>query len=120
MKKGDEFLTEEEREWSVKDVNEKIQEAEKSDNYEDKTHKALYLRQLNLIKRIKQVQERKELEDKIRQKLGVKYVSGKFYPEDVAKVLGVNKRQAMVLEKKAIAKLKSPKLGKRLRNVFYE
>ena len=119
MKKGDEYLTPEQRGWDAKRTKAEIEKVQ-NDGSLDNEYKAMKLKELRLVLKIKHLQDRMELEDKIRDTLGIKLVAGKFYPPEVAKVIGTTERQAVVIEKKALAKLKSPKLGRQLRKAQYE
>jgi len=117
-RKGDEYLTKEQINMSTEDIKKEIEKVEKSDLPDEL--KLMKIKELKLVLRIKIIQDRMDLEEKSRKTLNIKRVSGKFYPDDVAKVIGTTKRQAEVIEKKALAKLKSPRLGKQLREVLYE
>ncbi len=110
------MLTKEEELLSKEDVRGKIELLENSGDRSEYT--TVRIKELRLILKYKIVQERLSLENKIRRTLKTERVSGNYQIEDVAKVLGINKRQAMELENKVLSKLKSPTYGKKLRTVL--
>jgi hypothetical protein len=118
MKKGDEYLAPEQRKWSIATVQEKMEKIENDESI-PRDLKAIKLKELRLVKKIKLIQDRMELEDKVREVLKQDRVGGNYQPDQVAKVIGTTERQAVVIERKALAKLKSPKLGRKIRGAMY-
>jgi len=120
MKKGNEYLTKEQIPWSIKETKDQIEKLTNlSDQKISRPLRAIKLKELRLVLKIKLIQDRMLLEDKVRKTLDMKRIGGKFYPEQVCKVIGTTERQAVVIEKKALAKLKSPNLGRKLRSANF-
>jgi len=118
-KQGDEYLTPLQREWTIQETKRQLELVENHPT-ESKDWKAMKSKELRLVLKIKMIQDRMLLEDKVRKVLKQDRVGGNYYPDQVAEVIGTTERQAVVIERKALAKLKSPKLGRALRGAQYE
>lgn len=119
MIKGNEYLTPLQREWSIEETKRQMTLVENHPT-ETREWKAQKAKELRLVLKVKYIQDRMELEDKVRKTLKQTRVGGNYYPDQVCQVIGTTERQAVVIERKALAKLKSPRLGKQLRGTQYE
>jgi len=120
MIKGDEFLTEGQRSWTMARVRKEIEKVENLHGQSiSRPLRAMKLKELRLVLKVKLLQDRMLLEDKVRKVLKQDKVGGNYQPHQVALVIGETERQAVVIERKALAKLKSPTLGKRIRGAMY-
>jgi SPX domain protein involved in polyphosphate accumulation len=116
---GNEYLTPLQRDWSIEMTKKQIELVENHPT-ETRQWKGLKSKELRLVLKIKLLQDRMLLEDKVRKVLKQERVGGNYQPDQVAKVIGCTERQAVVIERKALAKLKSPKLGRQIRRAVYE
>lgn len=119
MINGNEYLTPLQRKWTIDETKRQIQLVENHPT-ETREWKGIKTKELRLVLKIKYLQDRMLLEDKVRKVLKQERVGGNYYPDQVCQVIGETERQTVVIERKALAKLKSPRLGKQLRGAQYE
>ena len=117
--KGNEYLTPLQRDWTIAETKRQIELVENHPT-ETREWKGIKSKELRLVLKVKLIQDRMLLEDKVRKVLKQERVGGNYQPDQVAKVVGCTERQAVVVERKALAKLKSPKLGRQIRSAVYE
>jgi len=118
MIKGNEYLTPLQRGWSI-EMTRKQLELVLNDPDTTREYKGIKSKELRLVLKVKLIQDRMKLEDKVRKVLKQDRVGGNYQPDQVAKVVGCTERQAVVVERKALAKLKSPRLGKQIRGAMF-
>lgn len=108
------MLTKKEKNLSTLDIKRKIKEVESL--YENNHTEITYLK---LLLKYKYTEEKLALSNLIKNKLIVNRVSGTFTKEETASALGLSIRQVETIEKRTLAKLKSPAFGRKLKESTY-
>jgi len=116
---GNEYLTPLQRGWSIAETKRQI-ELVQNHPTETRQWKGIKSKELRLVLKVKLIQDRMLLEDKVRKVLKQERVGGNYQPKQVAEVIGCTERQAVVVERKALAKLKSPNFGRKIRGATFE